>query len=183
MVAMLAFGGTYAYFTSTAKGLEGTVHTGYVKLTNTATSVVLASNVLPGDSLLTGDLTYKVETTDELGNYVAIKVELTTGDDDKDTALKLSDLVLSNTTWNSLGGGIYYTKDPVANNASATVTAADLKLPTTVYDNWDSTIQSPAAENGLMDIDITVTITARSIQASNIAEGTLETAISGLFSA
>ncbi len=188
MVAMLAFGGTYAYFTSTAKGFNGNVHTGYVKLTatDTQTAITLANNVLPGDSLITGDISYEVDTTDTLGNYVAIKVELAVMngsevDTTKTAALKLGDIKLNADDWTAHAtAGIYYTANPVADGASVTLKAADLKLPVTVESDWNSTSSPAAATPAIMDIDVKVVITVKSIQASNLT-GTAADAVATLF--
>ena len=39
MVAMLAFGGTYAYFTATAQDKTGSIKTSHVKLSTTASFI------------------------------------------------------------------------------------------------------------------------------------------------
>ena len=51
MVAMLAFGGTYAYFTATANDVSGTVRTAYLSLTNETETLtkVATTDILPGE--------------------------------------------------------------------------------------------------------------------------------------
>ena len=52
MVAMLAFGGTYAYFTATAKnGSTGNFETGKVLLTKTSTISTVSKKVVPKDDI------------------------------------------------------------------------------------------------------------------------------------
>ena len=77
MVAMLAFGGTYAYFTATTNADKATLTLGYVKLSddNALTKITL-QNVLPGDTIVTaGAITLDVDTTDIKGNYVAVRFD------------------------------------------------------------------------------------------------------------
>ena len=171
MVAMLAFGGTYAFFTATATTASETVKTGYVKLaagSNVAT-VITKDSVLPGSEILTANLVYTVDTTDAAGNYVAIKITLTTGDDTKDAALKLTDMT-PGSAWTSAGDGVYYIATAVKDGETATIDAEKFVIPTTVQDDWSQ--KTDSAANGLMDIDITVKIEARSIQVSGTSSVT-----------
>ena len=169
MVAMLAFGGTYAYFTASATtATSDGLKTGYVKLSagNNVTSVITTEAVLPGSPLLTGDLEYTVSTSDTKGNYVAIKVTLTTGDETVDAGLKLSDLN-PGSQWTKLSDGIYYTETAVKTTEKATVTAETMTVPTSVTDVWEQA-NADSSKGGLMNQDITVKIEAQSIQASYI---------------
>lgn len=90
MVAMLAFGGTYAYFTATTKEDSNTITLGYVKLKdNNAIYSIAVNNIMPGETILpaasfgadkavdtdnTG-IILTVDTTDKLGNYVAVRFD------------------------------------------------------------------------------------------------------------
>ncbi len=202
MVAMLAFGGTYAYFTATASKKTGTITTGTVKLTGgELTTIATTENVLPGDAVLSADITYSVATTDSEGNYVAIRVTL----DPTVENVTVADLKISTdllgwicTTPDATDGVMIYVwagttttgTDPdtvtttnaapsaVTDNGTAVIGATDMVMSTEVYDNWvedDEDGQNYAGENGLMGIEIGITIEARSIQASNL-EGDAATA-------
>ncbi|MBQ3047402.1 MAG: hypothetical protein IJD48_00100 [Clostridia bacterium] len=66
MVAMLAFGGTYAYFTDAADGaFSGTTYTGRIELSTNSTfttTETLTANILPGETLLADTATTFVVT-------------------------------------------------------------------------------------------------------------------------
>ena len=67
MVAMLAFGGTYAYFTATANELTGSANTGTIRLSAGETATVSKENILPYEAF-----TVSAEYTDlsNRGNYI-----------------------------------------------------------------------------------------------------------------
>ncbi|MFQ6752645.1 MAG: hypothetical protein ACLRFL_03680 [Clostridia bacterium] len=171
MVAMLAFGGTYAYFTATATTLtsEG-LKTGYIKLTTDAEIAnTFKTTVLPGDEMLDADVTYTVDTTDTQGNYVFVKVALSSTVTEVQTELAKIDLSTLNlgTGWKaSSTAGVYYQENAVMDNGTAVIESSALVLPTTVTDNWDQGTPANSAGN-LMDQPFTLTIQAKSIQVSN----------------
>ena len=72
MVAMLAFGGTYAYFTATTADKSGVVaKTATVSLTNgTVLTDVMTENILPGEVVLTDTL--DLESTSTVKTYVFV---------------------------------------------------------------------------------------------------------------
>ena len=75
MVAMLAFGGTFAYFTANAGNKSGTITTGKIKLTTTAESVTLTGNtkaLLPGEKVKS-TITY-ADGSDR-GTWVFFKID------------------------------------------------------------------------------------------------------------
>ena len=82
MVAMLAFGGTYAYFTAQANTMESSEFTvGKVLLTEKAGATVSTTGtILPGDKLVTGGLTYTNAST--VDTYVAVVVTFKIGNAD-----------------------------------------------------------------------------------------------------
>lgn len=59
MVAMLAFGGTYAYFTASATGATQTAKMGHVKLGANGTLTATSGNLVPGDTLFTGNVGFQ----------------------------------------------------------------------------------------------------------------------------
>ena len=171
MVAMLAFGGTYAYFTATAATSAGTAYTGYVKLTTQKSieTVVAKSKVLPGDALLDADVEYIVDTTDAKGNYVAVKVTVTaTAKDDTDVTAALGLNSITLTGWTKGEGDIYYLATPVLPTANpVAIKATDFKLSAEIDDNWAE--KADTSKLKLQDATITITIKAASVQASNVA--------------
>ncbi len=92
MVAMIAFGGTYAYFTASSTQDETKISTGYLKIrdNNAINQVGLSlDNVFPTQELIaaghiadpsvSGDtnkgILVDVQTNDKAGNYVAVKIQ------------------------------------------------------------------------------------------------------------
>lgn len=184
MVVLLAFGGTYAYFTATTRDATGTFTTGYVKLSSAGVSYVeTTTKIFPGSVILNGGSKFVVDTNDTKGNYVAMSLTITAKAADG-TEIALSDLKIADfapdTTWAAVTGKtgvfIYGTEaapTAVANAGEAIFSASGLTLPISVADNWkedDTTAGNfaTASENKLMDATITVTIKGASIQASNI---------------
>lgn len=194
MVAMLAFGGTYAYFTATAtKKSTGEFTTGSIKLeaNDDATFVTGLKDVVPGDKLTTGPLTL---TTTSAGtdSYIAIKVTI------EATDAKGGDLDLAGTslasaigllatepttgsTWVA-GTGNYTdvfvlaattTPTPVATGQTIKIT--DDALIFQANDNWDQTTADGSADyisnSKLMGATLNITIEARSVQSENWNDG------------
>lgn len=190
MVAMLAFGGSYAYFTATATARTGTATTGYVKLNSDEAFQFTKTNVMPGDVLLAaGAATLEVDTTDVKGNYVAVKFVITAQDSEgtpiKDvTTLGLNaDSIVAGTGegWKAAGGtytGMYIWGSaegtPVAvlpdggTTKTLTINASAFTLSTDIEDNW--TQGSDKSDHKLMGATITFQLKAASIQASNLTD-------------
>ncbi len=84
MVAMLAFGGTFAYFTATATSKSTSITTGHIQLTSAGELIATASTVMPGDSLLEENSTIAVTPnfSGDTGEYVAVKIEIELTDRD-----------------------------------------------------------------------------------------------------
>ena len=80
MVAMLAFGGTFAYFTATSADKNTTVTLGYVSLTtDAATSLNITKTIaVPGDELLK-DATVTLSNKSTVATYIFVSFS-TTGD-------------------------------------------------------------------------------------------------------
>ena len=173
MVAMLAFGGTYAYFTATANNVTGNTTTGYVRLkSNQDAFTAVKANVLPGDALITGDIKIAtVETTDGSGNYVAVKITVKAVDK-ANNELTLSDLgfttINPGSDWaeTSTNSGIFYLSEAVKDEEDVVISSDSFKIPHTVNDQ--STEEKPNGAKNLMEATITVTVETRSIQASNL---------------
>ena len=205
MVAMLAFGGTYAYFTATAtKKTTGEFTTGSIKLeaNDDATFETGLTNVVPGDKLTTGPLTL---TTTSAGtdSYIAIKVTI------KATDAKGAPLVLDGTslasaigllataptteyagpTWVA-GNGDYddvfvlaatTTPTPVATGQTIKIT--DKELIFQADDDWNQTTADGSADyisnSKLMGAQLNITIEARSVQSDNWNDGSEDASATG----
>ena len=89
MVAMLAFGGTYAYFTSTAKTESDTFTTAVVQLKNTSETALAVNsevNIVPGAYIFgsaTESAEIKLDATGTTADvYVFVRVKTTIGAND-----------------------------------------------------------------------------------------------------
>lgn len=193
MVAMLAFGGTFAYFTATATDRSGSAKTGYVKLSsNDAFATIVSENIMPGDTILAANaMQLTVDTTDDEGNYVAVKFVITAVESDGTTSIPTQTLTTYGVTadsiladsgngWYAAGGdgneGIYIwgsaegtpvkvTPDS-GTTKTLTINTEAFTLLTTVEDNW--TQGQDESDNGLMGATITFTLQAVSIQVANL---------------
>ena len=194
MVAMLAFGGTYAYFTATATTKStGEFTTGSIKLeaNDDATFVSGLTNVVPGDALTTGPLTL---TTTSAGtdSYIAIKVTIE-ATDDNDAPLNLTGTSLESaigllatepttgSTWVA-GSGNYTNVFVLAATTTPTkvATAQTIKITNAALifqadDDWDQTTADAGgnyiSDSKLMGATLNITIEARSVQSDNWNDG------------
>ena len=169
MVAMLAFGGTFAYFTATAKDIEAKTVTGTILLSNSSTSAIdlKKQNVLPKESLLSDDDVAAMKFSTKSSNRAQIvfvtftasavgsnSQEITLGQD-----FKLDITVPTGSDWVQLetDTGVY-----------AKLVAADTEEVafTGLQINFDA---NASADNGTvpaaMGATVTLTITGKSIQA------------------
>ena len=187
MVAMLAFGGTFAYFTATATTKTGSVTTGTISLKTTGSTISIAkANVLPKESLLTTDeaaaITYdtKDANRDQVAFFI-ISVKATGKDGNDVTSsvtLTLTAPTLTGLTPVTLDGATATSKTLAVIIPSATnsVTMSGLQV---AFDA-DAKNENGAGHN-LMGATITLTIEAKSIQAvdddgADISELTKESA-------
>ena len=210
MVAMLAFGGTYAYFTAKATGTEAHFKTGYVGLTATATpngtvdqttSKILG--VMPGTSLI-NSANVTVRTTETEGNYVAFQIAITMPKLNAEAAAKVSlDLELAKNggsdTWvlyseTSADGTdtttktymyIAGTKSQDVYSASKLVAGEYNTLAAVNFDATDYTEDGGAADiashYGLMNMAIDITYSARSIQSTGITDANAPALLAAAF--
>ena len=177
MVAMLAFGGTFAYFTATAteKSSES-ITTGYVKLESDATFVAAATHVIPGTTIIDGPVTV-TPSQDGTGSYIALRfiVEIKKHGEDAftvatdDNAFNFDEVVNDGKWFRDTTNNMFiYGK---AANAYDEVKAADPIQFTTddlifdVSDNWIE--DAGQSELNYMNATIKVTIRAASIQSSD----------------
>ncbi len=188
MVAMLAFGGTFAYFTATAeKKTTGEFTTGSIKLESNddATFVASLTNVVPGDALTTGALTL-TPTSAGTDSYIAIRVTIT-ATDSSDTPLDLSGTSLASaagllagtpvagSTWVAASGTypnvfvLAATTTPTAVTTDTLINITDDALTFTADDNWDQSKDEEGyiSDSKLMGATLSITIEARSVQSKN----------------
>ena len=192
MVAMLAFGGTYAYFTATATTkTTGEFTTGSIKLESNDDASFTASltNVVPGDELSTGALTLET-TSSGTDSYIAIKVTIT-ATDSSDASLSLAGTSLESpsgllsgtpytgSTWVA-GTGNYTnvfvlaaTTTPTAVPTTQTINITGDKLVFTADDEWiqDNDKEGYISESKLMGATLSITIEAKSVQSKNWHNG------------
>ena len=193
MVAMLAFGGTYAYFTATATTkTTGEFTTGSIKLeANDGVDFTAdLTNVVPGDELSTGALTLQT-TSSGTDSYIAIRVTIT-AKDSSDAPLSLAGTSLASpkgllsgapytgSTWVA-GTDENYTNvfvlaattTPKAVPTGSTINITGDKLVFTADDEWiqDNDKEGYISESKLMGAKLNITIEARSVQSDNWNDG------------
>ena len=183
MVALLAFGGTYAYFTATADTLTGKVTTGTIRLSAGDEAVVSQPNVLPYENF-----TITAEYTDlsNRGNYIFFTIQQPSkeGVDLKVTSIaaeaeadytirKLEGVKASNEATSNIDN-VYYIEvtDTIASAETYLTDGSNVyTLVITAYfeatDEWiQSTGENPntTSKNQLMGIELDFGISAKSIQ-------------------
>ena len=180
MVAMLAFGGTYAYFTAQTTAVSPTTTTGRVQLGANSVAT-LTQQVVPGQELLSGDVTVTSNST--VDTYVFItfsaSIEKAAGDDvntavpaavtdtpDAEGEYKL--VATPVTGWNLIADSttVYY-KKVTANTATPITVCSSIK-----FDGYS--VSTESLKGSLMDATITVTIDSSAIQCegfTSIGEG------------
>ena len=188
MVAMLAFGGTFAYFTAKSNSeTSSKLTTGYVHLTsNGAITSINVENVMPTQTILEADAAKLTVTTSETtGNYVAIKFTIT-ATDKNGTAISAEDLASAGLSADSIvattGEGWYKIKDGQyvygTNATTAVAKTGEVVINSNAFifnaeDVWDQSKSGTSgyiSENNLMEANITITMQAFSIQSTGVLE-------------
>ena len=183
MVAMLAFGGTFAYFTATTTAKTGTFKTGIVNL-SAGDYTISTSTLVPGDAIVDKAVTY--ENKSDVATYVFVKYEVAV-DKTSEVQLPAGTTVDSLIEAEGLGdgwtkldevNGVYYKAlDAAAADTKTLTFATAIKLNSALASNsHDGTAGS------LMNIKLTLTISARSIQQNSFTgEGAVKTAYDAAF--
>ena len=184
MVAMLAFGGTFAYFTATTTAKSGTFTTGTVNLT-AGEYKITTDTLVPGDAIIDQAVTY--ENKSNVKTYVFVKYTVEKAADSEvelpadTTAESLVKATGLGEGWTELTGvdGVYYKAlDAATEDTKALTFATALVLnPELVSNSHDGTIGS------LMNIKLTVTISARSIQQNGFTDTESKTAVQQAYEA
>ena len=164
MVALLAFGGTYAYFTATAQGAAGTATTALIKLTNnTATIETKTNNALPGEQIFQQDIELVNGSTRD--TYIFAKIEVKFGDTAValDDASKLTIAAISGWTETSTTG-TYSVEAAATTNKTITI---DIKLAEDLDEN---NMQGTADDaHDYMNKAVTVTVKFAAVQKDGFA--------------
>ena len=176
MVAMLAFGGTFAYFTAKASDKSANVTMGHVRLAASGDAFeTVATGVMPGDKVAVGGVTLTATTNDDEGEWVAIKVTIT-GDKASDLAINTTSLGADWEETASNSGIFVYNKKLTS---TVTVFAEGFQIATTVSDVWEE--GKDASNSGIMNANVVVKVESRGIQASNVTLETAKTELAKLF--
>ena len=184
MVAMLAFGGTYAYFTATAKADSAELQTGYVKLeANGALTALNLSNVMPTQDIVdAGAIKLKVTTTEE-GNYVAVKFTITAKDAAGDDIEDISTIglnvatALGNAWGTTTEDNVYiYGTSAAPTKATGDIVVNANKITFDATDNWTQGEDglNETSDAKLMGATITITMQAYSIQSTGTTADLVE---------
>ena len=172
MVAMLAFGGTYAYFTAQANSHTSNVTTAVVKLTSGTAQNVTVANAVTGTPIL-GAVSYDATgTTTKTFVFVTMTATITKSDktEVEDADVTFADVFGGLTVqngWTPLtvdgldaNTTVYYqVYDP--DNASNFKGSFLTALTVTASPNWVVGQDMPNE----MDCDISLTVSAESVQA------------------
>ena len=158
MVAMLAFGGTYAYFTASANKLTDDVLTGKVTLT-TASTLVLQANVVPTQTLFNDTITYSAgDSTVDTWVFVKFDAKFEGVTSNLDEVLTIA--AVNSNTWEDLGGGVYGSKATVG--VSGTI---DFPVNIALANIVEHNAQGSTTALQYMGKKVEVTIEAASVQA------------------
>ena len=176
MVAMLAFGGTFAYFTATTTEKSGTVTTGTVQLGENTMATLVADKVVSGQQIFSASSKVQVTSKSNVDTWVFI-----TFDAELDGGTRVGNL------GDIDGEGDYYLDITQASGWDAVtghdgvlgrkVTAAEAGTPIDVCTGIKFYGMSASTESTLgtiMGKTITVTITSEAIQAIGEDDGTTE---------
>ncbi len=104
MVAMLAFGGTFAYFTAKTSEVKGSFTTGKISISDGAVTVAKKELVLPTETVIS-KVSFK--NNSDRGAYLFVKVSATYGADEKTATTAVPSDVLNVTpkgTWTKVEG-------------------------------------------------------------------------------
>ncbi|MBQ9795580.1 MAG: hypothetical protein IJW36_01280 [Clostridia bacterium] len=167
ILCLLAFGGTYAYFTAVAQDRTANITTGYVKLFADENFQLSATSVLPGDTIAASGLTLTPVTSDPEGEWIAIRVSIT---GEKADVLSINKAGVGEDWIEIEETGIFVykakTTSPVVVFDGGFEFSKDIE--DTWYDKAEDGSTPTTSQNGLMNATITIKVEARAIQGSNI---------------
>ena len=171
MVAMLAFGGTYAYFTATADKAESTaVKTATIAIKEATVAIELAENmenVLPGDTV-TVDASVTNESNRKIYLFIKYNVTLPESTTAKDVALDLT-----------VSGWDAYEADGVENVYYTTLEASTQKAFEATGTFEGSEVSDEGVTDGtIMNADLKVTVR---FAATQFEDGAGEVAVADAY--
>lgn len=159
MIAMIAFGGTYAYFTATATPSSADAKTATIQLTAGSNVVTTHNFIVPGDEIL-GAVTYNATGT--TAKSIAIVEFEATG----------FSATINTAKWTKLGETNYYyqvievTEDTSGSEVTASVAASfdGTFIANAVTYEAEADYDQAGSKPAEMGVDISVSIAARAIQ-------------------
>ena len=172
MVAMLAFGGTFAYFTATTTEKSGTATTGTVQLGENTMATLVADKVVSGDSLFeSGSVQVTSKSNVDTWVFITFTAEMDGGtqvaskgdiDGDGDFCLEISQA----SGWTPVDGhgGVVGRKVTVAEANTPIDVCTGIKF-------YGMSASTESAVGTIMNKTITVTITSEAIQVIAEANG------------
>ena len=162
IVALLAFGGSYAYFTATTTAKSNTFETGIVNL-SAGDFTISTAKVVPGDPLVNKAVVYNNQSN--VKSYIFVK--LTIDDENLPSGKTVDDFVAVTmgegwTDYTDTQAGVYYriVEDAAANTEAVPYTfASAITLNPALVSNSHNGSQGTS-----MGIQITLSIQGRAIQ-------------------
>lgn len=180
MVAMLAFGGTFAYFTATTNTTTQEATLAKVILKNSTAVTVARPNLLPGDVIIANNqITFSNESTVATIVFVTMVSEVEDANGSDLTVASLLNIT-DPSGWSEYepespdaGTKIYYKTvnaiaDQTAPIAETVAFGAKVIVNSALLDVWaeeNSGTANYISENRYMGASVTVTISANSVQA------------------
>ena len=159
IVALLAFGGSYAYFTATAKSATGTATTALIKLSSdTETMTAATENALPGEDIFKTTITLDNEST--RASVLFAKIQVKFGDE----TITLSDdsklVVTLDPNWTAVAdqAGVYSCSAAAETDKTFVV---DIALADTLSEEY---IQGTTTTTQYMNKTVSVTVKFCAVQ-------------------
>ena len=177
MVAMLAFGGTFAYFTATSAEITGTAKTGTVKLAANTMATLNATGIVSGSELIKFG---KIQVTNEsdVDTWIFVTFSASFGAKGANAKSSVAECVAEGdyylaiagaeaNGWTAVSGATnVYGKKVLASDEKTLDVCSSIKF----YGFSQSTAD---AAGSLMAQDITVAISAKSVQVISEESGEL----------
>ena len=167
MVAMLAFGGTFAYFTATTDQASGTVTTGTVQLAANGMATLVADKVVSGQELFKSG-TVTVTSQSNVDTFVFVTFSATFGDGSTGTpATSLDEMDADGEYYLDIDQAAEWTAVPGHTNVLYRRVDANTADPMDVCTGikfYGMSNSTPTQVGSLMNQTVTVTIKSEAIQ-------------------
>ena len=188
IVALLAFGGSYAYFTASAGAGTATFTTATLKVTNSGAKLTTISDkVVPGDKIV-GDSGVKFNVTSTADSYLAVVLTIKKNG----SVVNVADIddyfnmtaaktiggteyaaAINTTDWTECGTtkGVYI-KEQTAADAAADVVFLKNAVVFAADEHWtNGTMTTPASGDSWEGVSLTFTISVYQVQKDNLGTG------------